>query len=372
MSPRRRSSRKRGWPDNLYEDKGYFSWRNPITGEKFGIGRDRAAAFAQAMEANIHVAGLRGKTRLIDKLTGSADRTIEKWNETYQAMLAKADYAPKTLSVYKSLGKRMVAMLQARGKVQLASVTALDVSEGLKVIAVDEGHPRTALQLRTWMRDSFREARVQGWYTAENPVMDTRLPISVTVNRARLSLEVFQQVRETTPHIWLKNAMDWALVTAQRREDVASAQFSDIRDGGWHCVQASEKGNDPHRIIIPLELRLLEFGKSVGDVVSQCRRTGIASRYLVHQTVPQARCPVGKRLAPNSISSRFREAVDALGLDWEGKEPPSFHEIRSLSERLYKAQGVNTQLLLGHENAATTELYDDPRGSEWVRIEVPV
>lgn len=49
----------------------------------------------------------------------------------------------------------------------------------------------------------------------------------------------------------------------------------------------------------------------------------------------------------------------------EGKTPTSFHEQRSLSERLYEKQGIDTQQLLGHKSAAMTELYHDEREDEW-------
>lgn len=371
MAPRRRSSKKRGWPDNLYEDNGYYSWRNPITGVKYGIGRDKAAAFNQAIEANLHIAKQRGQPRLLDRLTGSSDRTIGKWNEKYQAMLATQDYAAVTLRSYKSLGKRMVRTLGEATPLQ--NITALEISAGLDAIAVTEGKARTAQALRNFMRDSFREARVQGWYRGENPVMDTRLPVAVEVKRSRLSLEVFRQVYEITPLVWLRNAMALALVTGQRREDISEAQFQDFRDGGWFCEQKSEKSDNPHRIFIPLDLRLHEFGMSLGDVVSQCRRTGIASRYLIHQTIKRGNSPVGQQIWIDTISKRFSAALGQLKLDWGDREPPTFHEIRSLSERLYSAQGgVNTQELLGHSDPETTALYHDSRGSEWVRIKVTV
>lgn len=371
MSPRRRSSRTRGWPANLYEDHGYFSWRNPISGEKFGIGRDRAAAFAQAMEANIHIAGLRNKPRLIDKLTGTADRSIAKWDEKYQAMLAETDFAANTLRTYKSLGKRMTRMLGADRPI--ATVTTLQVSESLTAVAKDEGKARTAQALRNFMRDSFREARVQGWYVGENPILDTKLSVAVEVKRARLSFDVFMQVYEGTKLDWLRNAMALAIVSGQRREDVAGAKFKDFREGGWWCVQESEKATHPHCIFIPLELRLNCFGLSLGDVLSQCRRTGVASQYLVHQTVNRGNSPIGRRIWIDTLSRRFGEAVAALKLDWQEKTPPTFHEIRSLAERLYAAQGgVNTQELLGHNDAATTALYHDSRGSEWVRVKITV
>lgn len=369
MSPRRRSKDKRGWPANLYERGGYYSWRSPVDGVEYGIGRDRAQAFAQAVEANAHCAGMDGKGRLIDRVTGNADRTVAKWNEKYQGLLATAKLADNTRRGYKSLGLRMVRMLKP--DTPLGTVMALAISAGLEALARDEGKARTAQALRNFMRDSFREARVQGWYAAENPVLDTKLPMPVEVKRSRLSLEVYRQIYAATDITWLKNAMDLALVSGQRREDIANAQFRDFHDGGWWCEQASEKSANRHRIFIPLTLRLGELGKSLGDVLSQCRRTGVVSKYLIHQTVERGNSPCGRRIWIDTLSKRFAEAQVSLGLDWAPKDPPTFHEIRSLSERLYAAQGgVNTQELLGHNDPETTALYHDSRGSEWVHIKV--
>lgn len=369
MSPRRRSERKRGWPKHLYERDGYYSWRHPKTREEFGLGRDKGSAFAQAVEANLHIAKLTSRPRLIHRITGDADRSVEAWNTKYQAMLAKQDYAAVTLKVYKSLGARLVRMLGA--EVPVGSVKALAVSQMLEGV-VDEGKARLAQALRGFCAGWFREARVAGW-TEENPVMDTRLSVSVEVKRARLTFEVFMRLYESAALPWLKNAMALALVSAQRREDIAEAQFKDCHDGGWWCIQASEKGANAHRIFIPLDLRLNVFGMSLGDVIAQCRRSGALSKYLVHQTVKRGNSPVGRKIWLDTFSHRFADAVEALQVDWRPKTPPSFHEIRSLSERLYAAQGgVNTQELLGHSEATTTALYHDSRGAEWVRIKTTV
>lgn len=374
MSPRRRGKHKGDWPRNLYERGGYFSWRHPDTREEFGLGRDKRKAFDQAIEANHKIAAnSKDEPRLIHRITGEADRSVMKWNEKYQALLAKPeqDYAAVTLKSYKSLGKRMVRMLGADAPLQ--TVTALKVSEALETVAVTEGKARLAQALRNFMRDSFREARVQGWFVGENPVLDTKLSVSVEVKRARLSLEVFNHIYQATELDWLRNAMALALVSGQRREDIAVAQFKAFHDGGWWCVQESEKGADPHRIFIPLELRLNAFGMSLEDVLKQCRRTGVASHFLIHQTVNRGNSPVGRRIWIDTLSHRFAEAMEALKIDWAPKTPPTFHEIRSLSERLYAEQGgVNTQELLGHKDPETTALYHDSRGSEWVRIKVTV
>lgn len=369
MSPRRRSQSKRGWPKHLYERDGYYSWRHPKTREEFGLGRDKARAFAEAVEANLHIQKLIHKPRLLHRITGDSDRSVGAWNVKYQAMLAKQDYAAVSLKAYKSLGGRMVRMLGA--DTPLASIKALAISGMLEAV-VGEGKARLAQALRGFVLGSFREARVAGW-TEESPVGDTRLSVSVEVKRARLTFETFMELYGAVKLEWLRNAMALALVSAQRREDISLAQFKDFHEGGWWCVQQSEKGPNAHRIFIPLDLRPNVFGMSLGEVVAQCRRTGVLSKHLIHQTSGRGNSPLGRNIWLDTFSHRFADAVERLGKDWGEKTPPSFHEIRSLSERLYAAQGgVNTQELLGHTEASTTAMYHDSRGAEWVRIKTTV
>lgn len=369
MTPRRRSKAKLGWPDNLYERDGYYSWRHPGTREEFGIGRDRKAAFAQAIEANLYIAGLRDKPRLVDRLTGDGERSVDAWARKYFAKLEKQPFAANTLKSYKSLNKRMVTMLGA--DTPMKTITALKISETIEKV-VDEGKVRLAQAFRNFLCDSFREAKVDGWII-ENPVQDTKLKMHPEVKRSRLSLDVFMQIYDRTRLLWLKNAMALALVSGQRREDIAIAQFKDFHDGGWWLVQESEKSETPHKIFIPDELRLSVFGMSLGEVVSQCRRTGVLSKHLVHQTARRGNSPLGRQIWIDTLSHRFADEIEALKIDWSPKTPPTFHEIRSLAERLYAAQGgVNTQELLGHNDEETTQLYHDLRGSDWVRIKVTV
>jgi len=83
----------------------------------------------------------------------------------------------------------------------------------------------------------------------------------------------------------------------------------------------------------------------------------------------------GDPVALDRITKRFADARDAVarrdGKFWEGgKEPPSFHEIRSLSIRLWTAQtGADfAQSIAGHKDSATTATSRDVRGSEWAKI----
>nr|WP_241489112.1 hypothetical protein [Cronobacter sakazakii] len=45
--------------------------------------------------------------------------------------------------------------------------------------------------------------------------------------------------------------------------------------------------------------------------------------------------------------------------------PATLHEQRSLAERLYEAQGVDTQKLLGHKSPNHAARYHDDRVKAW-------
>ena len=82
----------------------------------------------------------------------------------------------------------------------------------------------------------------------------------------------------------------------------------------------------------------------------------------------------GKPLTLASLSARFETAREGAFGKYVGEgDPPSLHECRSLAERLYRQQGINTQTLLGHKHQRMTDLYNDDRGLEagvWKTLEI--
>lgn len=69
------------------------------------------------------------------------------------------------------------------------------------------------------------------------------------VKRDRLSLEQFLDIREQASG-WLVNAMNLAILSGQRRENIAKVKFSDSRDGYWYL----ERGNPKMELRIPMSL----------------------------------------------------------------------------------------------------------------------
>lgn len=375
MASRPRDTKKRGWPDGLYERNGYFSWRNPLTGKEMGIGRVPVGiAKAQAAEANIAVHGLRDRPRLVDRLEGRDDSTLGAWLDQFEANLAERDLKTQTRRQYKSnLKLARETLAPALGLPIVRADTRLfadAISKVAKSISPRTGKPReqTAKSMRSMLVDCFDSAITAGW-VKENPVRITEGP-KVKIRRARLTWEVFQKLYASLPPGRLKNAVTLALVSGQSRETVSAGKFAQLLDVPRPGLSPQEcwcvrRGKTGAMIAIPLDLRLNAFGMSLRDVVKQCRSTGVASKHLVHNT-SRAEGKVGSYMPCNAMSDRFTEAVDALGLDWGDKTPPTFHELRSLSKRLYKAQGgVNTIDLLGHQDEATGELYADARGAEY-------
>lgn len=366
MAPRRRKEINRSLPDYMRLRDGYYSWRHPETGIEYGLGRDRQTAIKEAIRANASLASKRRS--LVDRINAEQGKSWGKWIETYRPILlaGKGDkeLAPNTLKAYRR-ELRLAAAMFDESRAASEITTADIIGELDKLTAT--GKSNTAQGMRSHLHESFRNMVVRDW-RKDNPV-DAVPTIVSRVKRSRLSLDVFMRVYEAETVIWAKNAYALALVSGQAREECASAQFKDVRDGAWWC----DRRKSGSRVILPLELRLECFGLSLGDVVKQCRSTSVLSKHLIHQTKAWNRSRPGAPIAVDTISSRFSATLEALGIDWGGKPPPTFHEIRSLSGRLYKDEGrVNPQELFGHAHESMTKVYLDERNGkrEWLKVSI--
>lgn len=182
------------------------------------------------------------------------------------------------------------------------------------------------------------------------------------VLRQRLSLDewraIYAEAEKMQP--WVSRSMLLALITGQRVGDIAAMKFTDVWDDLLHIVQ--EKTGS--RVAIPLSLRSEALGMSLREAIALCHDS-VLSPWLLHQRPSQGNGRPGEALKKRSLTITFSRARDKTGLSWESGTPPSFHEQRSLSERLYREQGIDTQTLLGHKSQSMTDKYNDDRGKEW-------
>lgn len=360
MSPPKRSARNSGLPDGLRVRDGYYSYKSPMDGRERGIGRDRLKAIAWARGANAEISRLRGEQSPAEWIRGEAAKTWGKWLDKYKEILSKRQITRKTRVFYELLMRR--ARAQWPESMAITAIETAQIAEAVDSIEA-EGKQRMAQAYRQWLQDCFRCCIAKGW-RLDNPVSVTDRVKNKT-KRARLTLEMVQAICSApTTRPWLRNAILLALITGQRREDIVAAKRKDVREGCW-WVEQHKTGA---KVAIPLLLRLDVLGCSVGDVIDQCRGTNILSHHIVHQTTNKGGSKLGAPIYAGAVTKQFTAAVKLLGIDWADRTPATFHELRSLSKRLYDAQGgVNTQQLLGHSSAETAALYSDGRG-EWVRV----
>jgi integrase len=378
----------------------YWYWRDPRDGleKPLQCPNDRETAIQRATQLNAIIARQNASKIVSDIIAEPKQQRkgipFDAWAHTYMSKCEQRGLAYNTLKSKRSLLKTATA--------HFCNTPIHELSEDVAAIAgflesiTKSGRPRLAQAMRSMLVDIFTEAHHSGALDAKlpNPAALTR-GISVDVKRARLTLDEFKIILPHCQKIseklgaWHINSVMLALVTAQRREDLAKIQWKRGRDWDalWSAFQRKEKGADvPYPFIedgllwivqgktgalvkIPLTLRLDALNISVGEVIAQCR-SNVATRYLLHHTKPFGNAPAGSQAHINTMSRQFAAARDASGLTWQNKTPPTFHELRSLSERLYKAQGINTQTLLGHKSAKMTAIYDNPRGAEWALVSV--
>lgn len=360
--PRSRSTA--GMPANLYLRGSYYSWRDPRTGKEYGLGRDRVEAFSQAIEAN-HLLDAAPEHRLVDRVTGKAEQTFKAWCERYTRIAEDRGLRKTSLAAVRTC---LVEPLRLWGDRLLTEISIQDIADLLKTYT-DADKKRMASLVRSRLVDVFREAMVAGWIMS-NPAEVTKV-YGVKVKRQRLSLEQFEAIYawSATPdcqYPWLGDLLALALLTGQRREDLASLALQDVREG-YLWVRQTKTGS-PVALSLELSLDALP-GLTIGSVIERCRQRPYSIAALLHHRRTSGKYHAGGKLAPKMLSEAFAAAREAVGID--GDNPPTLHETRSLSGRLYEQKyGKDfAQALWGHRNANTSATYLDTRGSEWKKVD---
>ena len=342
-------------------NKVYWRYKHPVTGKFHSLGTNEAEAIAIATEANSRLAEQRTRQILAisDRIATSKGKAIttSTWLDRYQAIQDdRLESGDIKLNTYKQKAKPVSLLRERAGMKLISSVDVRDIAQLLDEY-ITAGQPRMAQVVRSVLIDVFKEAQHYGEVPpGYNPALATKQPRR-KITRQRLSLEEWQKIFDIADasHRYMGNAMLLALVTGQR--------LGDIWDDHLHVIQ--EKTGS--KIAIPLSLRLNAISWSLRDVVVRCRDYAV-SPYLVHFFRSTSQAKRGAQVKSNTLTMNFSKARDLAGIDWGDGSPATFHEQRSLSERLYKEQGIDTRKLLGHKTQQQTDRYDDDRGKNWMKI----
>lgn len=298
----------------------------------------------------------------------ASDRTLSAWLDIHWAAIQRQGLKPQTLRNRKALVDHIRRLW---GSVPVAELRPHQVSAALQEFAPDRLH--TGRRVLGELRAVLLDAVANDWATT-NAAATVKIA-TPKVKRKRLTLDTWVAMwahSQTSNQTWLQCLLLLAVLTGQRRADLAKMSFEDIftdqTGAKFLRVEQQKQAGKGYgaRVEIPLAIRLEALDVSLEQVIDLCRECGKPGPTLLRKSN-------GKPLELSSLSARFHECVqavcptDAYGPD----EWPSLHEARSLSARLYDAEGHDVQTLLGHSAQEMTDLYLDDRGlsaKEWKRV----
>lgn len=362
MSPRKRNKQNKGLPPNLYTTNGgtTYVYKRPDNKKRVALGSDRKEAIQAAKQAN---SLLMTGTNLVAKIMDQAG-TLAAFIETYTTdIIPTKDLAQATLDNYTiSLNSIKDSDL---GNMAIDDIGLYDITEYL-----NDFTPRSSNQRRERLIDLFKHAIDRGQCNRKDNPAELKIKQVYKKTRQRHTEEGLQKILdyEKIPQ-WLTNAINLALITLQRREDLVKIKMPALDATVIDVIQKKTLKYDTGylRITIGPELR---------KVITQCRLSGTFSTFLLHKKNKVTKERREKyddwtEIAPVQITREFKKVVDASEAykHLTPAERPTFHELRALGIKRYKDKGTNPQQLAGHAQEQMTKNYDAGHDEiRWVEV----
>lgn len=368
MGRAREYTARRNWPDRLYaRQRGqhvYYYFRIPGTRRDVPLGTDFKAA-KQAVAIYWAQNTPDDVTRVLNRIKTPAATVQEHFNWFVETELPERrtrkgrPLAAKTLYEYRAMLDHAATHLGAERAV--SEVTRRAIAELLESYP-----PRMSNRYRSLLSQVFKHAVARG-LRPDNPV-DATIARQHTVTRRRLDKPSFDAIREAADP-WFARAMDLALWSLQRREDVVQMRVDDWHDDVLSVRQRKVEGHGSG-------LLRITPGNKLYAALTACLNSPERDDcpFLVHRK-PVRRATAAWRehpfqLAGETISREFTRLRDELNLyDCEPAQRPTWHEIRALGGDLYREQlgwtDAQVQALMGHTTIEMTKAYLDRHGERW-------
>ncbi|WP_286377851.1 hypothetical protein [Acinetobacter sp. R933-2] len=158
--------------------------------------------------------------------------------------------------------------------------------------------------------------------------------------RKRHTIEGLAKIRNAAEP-WMKNAIDLAMLTTQRRIDIINMKWSDIIDGYLHVAQekTTDDPEDEFEVSEGAGYVRIKIDNELQKVLDRCN-DGIESPFIIHRIPKRKGRPnidIVKehitQLDKQYITKTFSKLVTPTNAypKYSSKQRPSFHEIRALA-----------------------------------------
>lgn len=273
------------------------------------------------------------------KLEGEIENPADK---TFSVIVRRyrREVMPSKAQLTRRDNERELEKLEAVfGAVPIDAIRPADVREYLDIRG-QQAQTR-ANREKALLSHIFNHARAWGYTDAPNPCAGIRG--FREAGRDRYVTDDEYQAVWTTADDGLRDAMDLALLTAQRPADVLKMNRADIRDGALWVTQ--NKTGKKLRIAIVGELAAV-----IDRILSRPHKTNGPA--LIQNEA-------GSRISYAALRSRFDKARAAAGVDFQ------FRDLRAKAATDV-ADLAHAQKLLGHKTRNMTEHYTKARAGEKV------
>ncbi|MDD5393155.1 MAG: hypothetical protein PHE17_09070 [Thiothrix sp.] len=333
----------------------YYTCLHPETSKRHSLGKDfvLACKVLHSLQAQYRTDR---EQKILNRINGGGKTFAVFVDTKYLPMIEATDMRLNTRKEKLYYAKLLVKQFGHKPMTEVSTRVISDFLDGY----VSQGKERTAQGIRTSLIDIFSLAIDKGWMPAtHNPAKITRSP-NVKTKRSRLTLEQFKLIYAQCTEEWERRMMELAILTSHAGSTDLSA-MQKPKDGFlWIRRTKTDEG-----VKIPLDLTLDALGWNLGDTVKKCTSTKVLSPYLLHHVENHGAAKRGCKMEKNRLTHAFAALVKKSGIDWGDKSPATLYEVRSLSERLYADQGIDTKTLLAHKSAKSTAKYHDTRGDDW-------
>lgn len=190
------------------------------------------------------------------------------------------------------------------------------------------------------------------------------------------TIERYQAIYDAAP-AWMQNAIDLALYSLQRREDLVLLHRDNIID---NCIRVLQRKTRNYTKPIYIDIEMVG---GLAETVRRCIKSDIPCPYLIHRRPKRAASrenlrgqktrPHAFAVAPDYFSQSFRKIRDSVGVydDLALAERSTVHEIRALGIKLYEDAGYDDKYisaLSGHADGRMLSHYKRDHAAKPKRV----